>query len=160
LIKENLITIIIPRHINRSNMIINDLKNIGLNTVTRSSSKKIKKDTDIYLVDTYGEASMFYELSNITFLGGSIINHGGQNPLEPARLGNYILHGPNIQNFKEVYKLLKNLNVSTQVNSVLKMQKTIAKKIGYKQSQGLNQKLFSIGEKIIKKNIFEINKYI
>ena len=160
LIKENLITIIIPRHINRSSVIINDLKNIGLNTVTRSSSEKIKKDTDIYLVDTYGEASMFYELSNITFLGGSIINHGGQNPLEPARLGNYILHGPNIQNFKEVYKLLKNLNISTQVNNALKMQKTIVKNIGYKQSRGLNQKLFSIGEKIIKKNIFEIDKYI
>jgi len=160
MIKENLITIIIPRHINRSSVIINDLKNIGLNTVTRSSSEKIKKDTDIYLVDTYGEASMFYELSNITFLGGSIINHGGQNPLEPARLGNYILHGPNIQNFKEVYKLLKNLNISTQVNNVFKMQKTIVKKIGYKQSRKLNQKLFSIGEKIIKKNISEINKYI
>ncbi len=160
LMKKNLLTIIIPRHVNRSNIIINDLKNIGLNIVTRSSLKKINEDTDIYLVDTYGEASMFYELSNITFLGGSLINHGGQNPLEPARLGNYIMHGPNIQNFKEVYKLLKNLNISTQVNTVFKMQKTIIKKIGYKQSRVLNQKLFSIGEKIIKKNIFEINKYI
>ena len=157
---NNFLTILIPRHTNRSNTIINDLKNIELNTVTRSSSKKINKDTDIYLVDTYGEASMFYELSNITFVGGSIINHGGQNPLEPARLGNYIIHGPNIQNFKEVYKLLKNLNISAEVNSVSKMQKTIIKKIGYKQSQVLNQKLFSIGKKIIKKNIFEINKFI
>ncbi len=103
---------------------------------------------------------MFYELSNITFVGGSIINHGGQNPLEPARLGNYIMHGPNIRNFKEVYKLLKKLNVSTEVNSVSKMQKIIIKKIGYKQTRILNQKLFSIGEKIIKKNIFEINKFI
>ena len=157
---NNFLTILIPRHTNRSNTIINDLKNIELNTVTRSSSKKINKDTDIYLVDTYGEASMFYELSNITFVGGSIINHGGQNPLEPARLGNYIMHGPNIQNFKEVYKLLKNLNISAEVNSVSKMQKTIIKKIDYKQSQVLNQKLFSIGKKIIKKNIFEINKFI
>mgnify|MGYP001329435929 CR=1 FL=1 len=157
---NNLLTILIPRHTNRSNIIIDELKNIELNTVTRSSSKKIVKDTDIYLVDTYGEASMFYELSNITFVGGSIINHGGQNPLEPARLGNYIMHGPNIQNFKEVYKLLKKLNVSTEVNNISKMQKIIIKKIGYKQSRVLNQKLFSIGKKIIKKNIFEINKFI
>ena len=160
LYKKKLLTILIPRHINRSNIIINDLKKIGLNIVTRSSSKKINKNTDIYLVDTYGEASMFYELSNITFLGGSLVDHGGQNPLEPARLHNYILHGPNIQNFKEVYNLLKNLNMSTQVNSIYKMQKIIVKKIGYKQSRILNKKLFSIGEKIIKKNIFEINKYI
>ena len=157
---NNLLTILIPRHTNRSNIIIDELKNIELNTVKRSSSKKINKDTDIYLVDTYGEASMFYELSNITFVGGSIINHGGQNPLEPARLGNYIMHGPNIQNFKEVYKLLKKLNVSTEVNNISKMQKIIIKKIGYKQSRVLNQKLFSIGKKIIKKNIFEINKFI
>ena len=54
----------------------------------------------------------------------------------------------------------KNLNISAEVNSVSKMQKTIIKKIGYKQSQVLNQKLFSIGKKIIKKNIFEINKFI
>ena len=160
LVKKNFLTIIIPRHINRSNMIINDLKKIGLKTVTRSSSKKINNDTDIYLVDTYGEASKFFELSNVTFLGGSLIDHGGQNPLEPARLRNYILHGPNINNFKEVYTLLKNLNISTQVNSIFKMQKIIIKKIGYKQSRMLNQKLFSIGKKILIKNIFEINKYI
>ena len=112
------------------------------------------------MVDAYGEASKFFDLSNVTFLGGSLIDHGGQNPLEPARLRNYILHGPNINNFKEVYTLLKNLNISTQVNSIFKMQKIIIKKIGYKQSRMLNQKLFSIGKKILIKNIFEINKYI
>ena len=160
LIKKNLLTIIIPRHINRSNAIINDLKNIGLKIVTHSSSKKINKDTDIYLVDVYGEASMFYKISNVTFLGGSLISHGGQNPLEPARLGNYIVHGPNIQNFKEVYTMLGNLNISSKVNNVFNMQKIILKKIKYKQSRLLNQKLFSIGKKILIKNLFEINKYI
>ena len=67
----------------------------NLNYIKHSSNQKIKKNIDIYLVDTYGETSKFYDLTNITFLGGSIIKHGGQNPLEPARQGNYILSGPN-----------------------------------------------------------------
>ena len=51
------------------------------------------------------------------FLGGSIVNHGGQNPLEPARFGCKILHGPNIQNFTEVYRLLNKENLSFKDNS-------------------------------------------
>tara|TARA_B100000427_G_scaffold283658_1_gene256087 strand:+ start:2046 stop:3284 length:1239 start_codon:yes stop_codon:yes gene_type:complete len=160
LINRNLLTIIIPRHINKSENIINNLKKIGLKTVTHSSSNKINKDTDIYLVDTYGETKNFYKLSKITFLGGSLIPHGGQNPLEPARLGNYIIHGKNVENFKEVYDTLKNLNISSKVDSVNKMQKIITKKIYYKQSKFIKQKLYLIGKKILIKNFFEINKYI
>ena len=53
------------------------------------------KNTDIYLVDSYGEATKFYQLSKVTFVGGSIVKHGGQNPLEPARFGNHIINGKN-----------------------------------------------------------------
>ena len=67
---------------------------------------KINKDTEIYLVDTYGETKYFYNICKTVFLGGSIINRGGQNPLEPVRFGCKILHGPNVQNFAEVYNLL------------------------------------------------------
>ena len=100
--EKNLITIVIPRHINRTNEIIDDLNNLGLNSITHSSNQKIQKDTDIYLVDSYGDSSKFYNLTNVSFVGGSIIKHGGQNPLEPARLGNYIINGPNVKNFKEI----------------------------------------------------------
>ena len=138
---KNLLTIIIPRHINRSNSIINELESVNLNTVTRSSRQKISKTTDIYIVDTYGEATKFYELSKVTFLGGSLIKHGGQNPLEPARLGNYILHGPNIQNFKEVYRMLSKLNVSKKANNINNMKKIIDRKIEYKQNSKIIKKL-------------------
>ena len=157
---KNLLTIIIPRHINRSKSIINELKSINLNTVTRSSRQKISKTTDIYIVDTYGEATKFYELSKVTFLGGSIIKHGGQNPLEPARLGNYVLHGPNIQNFKEVYKMLSKLNISTKVNNINNMKKIIDKKIQHKQNSKIIKKLNLIGINIHKKNLIELNKFI
>ena len=55
---------------------------INLNIVTHSSGDGPNKNTDIYLVDTYGEAAKFYQLSNVTFVGGSIVKHGGQNPLD------------------------------------------------------------------------------
>ena len=157
---KNLLTIIIPRHINRSNSIINELESVNLNTVTRSSRKKISKTTDIYIVDTYGEATKFYELSKVTFLGGSLIKHGGQNPLEPARLGNYILHGPNIQNFKEVYRMLSKLNVSKKANNINNMKKIIDRKIEYKQNSKIIKKLNLIGINILKKNLIELNKFI
>ena len=157
---KNLLTIIIPRHINRSNSIINELESVNLNTVTRSSRQKISKTTDIYIVDTYGEATKFYELSKVTFLGGSLIKHGGQNPLEPARLGNYILHGPNIQNFKEVYRMLSKLSVSKKANNINNMKKIIDRKIEYKQNSKIIKKLNLIGINILKKNLTEINKFV
>jgi len=156
---NNLLTILIPRHANRSSLITNQLENINLKIITKSSKKEISENTDIYIVDTYGESSKFYELSNITFLGGSIVNHGGQNPLEPARMGNYILHGPNIQNFKEIYNMLSKLNVSSKVNNINDMKKNIIRKIKYKQPRKVKQKLIIIGSEILKKNLNEINKY-
>ena len=103
---KNLLTIIIPRHIQRTNSLYNEITEMGLNVETHSSKRKIKKDTDIYIVDTYGETKSFFKICNLVFLGGSVINHGGQNPLEAARLGCKILYGPNVQNFKEIYELL------------------------------------------------------
>ncbi len=88
-----------------------------------------------------------------------MIPHGGQNPLEPARMGNYILHGPNVQNFKEIYIMLSKLNVSSKVNNINSMKKNIIRKIKYKQSQKVSQKLNFIGNEILKKNLKEINKY-
>ena len=96
--------------------------------------KNFKKDTDVYLVDSYGESSKFYNLTNVSFVGGSIIKHGGQNPLEPARLGNYIINGPNVKNFKEIYAFLNNLKISSSTSNILKMENIILKKLKTKIS--------------------------
>ena len=157
---KNLITIIIPRHINRTKSIINELSGIGLNYQLHSENKKIKKNTDIYLVDTYGEAIKFYLLSKLTFLGGSLVKHGGQNPLEPAREGNYILYGPNISNFKEVYKMLNFLKIAKKINSIKEVKKIVIKRINFNQNNKAKYKLKNIGNKILAKNLFEIKKFI
>ena len=158
--EKKLLTIIIPRHINRSKNIINNLKDDNLNVITYSSGKKLKKDTDIYLVDTYGEASRFYSLSNVTFMGGSMIKHGGQNPLEPARLGNYIISGPNIENFKEIYKFLEKNRMSIRTSNTTKIKKIISMRLNKKFSNNNKKKIFRIGDKILNKNFSYISEYI
>jgi 3-deoxy-D-manno-octulosonic-acid transferase len=158
--EKKLITIIIPRHINRTNKIIDALNNLNLNCITHSSNQKLQKDTDIYLVDSYGESSKFYSLTNVTFVGGSIINHGGQNPLEPARLGNYIINGPNVKNFKEIYAFLNNLKMSSSTFNILTMENIILKKLKMKAPNKNIKKIIKIGNDILEKNLFYINKHL
>ena len=121
----NLLTIIIPRHIHRANEITNQIKNLNLKIALHSSKPKNLKNVDIYLVDTFGETKKFHQIGNTVFLGGSIIKRGGQNPLEATRLGAKILHGPNTDNFKDVYKHLKLLNISKKINTPLQLASSI-----------------------------------
>ena len=158
--EKKLITIIIPRHINRTNEIINDLNNLDLNCITHSSNQKLRKNTDIYLVDSYGESSKFYSLTNVCFVGGSIIKHGGQNPLEPARLGNYIISGPNVKNFKEIYAFLNNLKISSSSSNILTKESVILKKLKTKIANKNIKKIIKIGNDVLEKNLFYINKYL
>ena len=103
---KNLLTIIIPRHAERAVMIAKELEQLNLKIQLHEPTKKMHPDTDIYIVNTYGMTKSFYNYSSNVFLGGSLINHGGQNPLEAARYGCNILHGPNISNFEEIYYFL------------------------------------------------------
>ena len=114
---KEILTIIIPRHVNRIDTIKKQLIDLDLNVVLYSNINQINNKTDILLVDAYGEAQKFFKLTKSVFLGGSLIKHGGQNPIEASRLGCKILHGPNISNFIEIYDFLKSLRVSYEVNN-------------------------------------------
>ena len=151
------LTIIIPRHINRCENLINFFKNSGFIIHCHSWSQNINRETDIYLVDTYGETNLFFSFNKIVFVGGSIIKHGGQNPLEPARYGNSVLHGPNINNFKEIYELLKKLGISKKVNSVKSLSNSVHKLIKYKPNSNLlTKKIERIGSQILNTTLAEI----
>ena len=158
---KNLLTIIIPRHIQRTNDIIDEIQNLDLKIQTRSNSNKIKKNVDIYLVDTYGESESFYKVCKTVFLGGSLINHGGQNPLEPARLGCKVFHGPYVHNFDEVYELLKKNNLSFKFKNVGQLVYLINQSF-IKRTNFSNKvvKLKKIGSSILDKTVAEINLYL
>ena len=153
---KNLITIIIPRHIHRSKFIISEIENLGLKVSSHSTKPRSLKNTDIYVVDTFGETKKFHKIGCSVFLGGSIINKGGQNPLEAARFGAKILHGPNIDNFKDVYKLLKSLNISKKIQT----PKELASSIVFKKNKIIGNKIKNIGQNILKKTIKELDYFI
>jgi len=150
---KNLITIIIPRHINRTQEIISKITKLNLKVATHSSSNKNLKNTDIYLVDTYGDSKKFYEIANTVFLGGSLTNRGGQNPLEAARYGAKILHGTNVKNFEDVYKFLRKVKLSHVVKNALQ----ISKKISFRNSKKKKNKINKIGREILNKTTNELN---
>jgi len=158
---KNLLTIIIPRHIHRTNKIVNDIKKLDLKIHIHNSKKKIDKITDIYLVNSFGQTKSFFKICKTVFLGGSLIKHGGQNPLEAARFGCKIMHGPNIWNFSEIYDLLKKNNVSNQIKNSNQLAFTVDKLLSNNNKyKNLELKIKKIGNKILNSTLNEINFYI
>ena len=157
---KNLLTVIIPRHIDRVPEILKEIKKLKLNVVKRSSNIINLKNVDIYLVDTYGETNKFYKSSNVVFMGGSLIKRGGQNPLEAARVGSTILHGPNINNFTDVYKLLNNLKISHKVSGINSLIKLISKFITKPNKNRNYLKVEKIGKKILIQTKNEIDNLL
>ena len=158
---NNLISIIIPRHINRKLELISLFEENGLSVHCHSSKKKISNKTDVYLVDTYGESSLFYKLCNVVFIGGSIVKHGGQNPLEASRLGCKIIHGPNVDNFKDIYKLLSKLKISKEINSTENLLKNIDTQIKLnKNSNLIIKKIERTGKKIMELTLKEFKEVL
>ena len=157
---KNLLTIIIPRHIHRVNKIVQEIKDLKLNVVLHSSNPKRLKDTDIYLIDTYGETKKFYQSSNIVFMGKSLSGKGGQNPLEPARQGAAILYGPNVGNFLDIYKLLDKLKITHKVDGVNSLTNLVNKLIIKPRNKKNYLKIEKIGKKILYETKDEINSLL
>ncbi len=155
---QNLLTVIIPRHIDRKDQIKDQLSHMGLKTHMHEPKTKINKNTDIYLVNSFGKTKSFYSILDNVLLGGSIIDHGGQNPLEAVRYNCNIIHGPNVSNFYEIYNFLNNKKISTKVYNINQAANTLDKLFASKKLQkNIKNKIIMIGQQILNKNIHEIN---
>ena len=163
---NNILTIIIPRHVDRIKTINDELSNLNLTISLFSKFDQMNTDTDILLIDSYGEASKFYNISKCVFLGKSLIksltNDGGQNPIEPSRLGCKIFHGPNVSNFTEIYEYLKSLGVADQVSSPEELNQSLVEE--FKEDKANNnqviEKIDNYGLNILNNVIKEIKIYI
>ena len=149
---KRLLTIIIPRHVERSNKIKKDLEKLNLKIHLFTDIKTVTDDTDIYLINSYGKTKLFYKYCKKVFLGGSLINHGGQNPLEAARYGCSILSGPHVQNFSEIYTFLK----KNKLYKLTKNKKALIFEIDFlinnkNKIKKSNNKIKDIGDQILKK---------
>ena len=163
---NNILTIIIPRHIDRIEKIRKELSNLNLKIVLYSKLDQIDINTDILLIDTYGEASIFYNISKYVFVGKStiksLIMDSGQNPIEPARLGCKIFHGPNVSNFVEIYEYLRTLGVTKQVNNSNELSILLIEE--FKENKGeksnIKEEIDNYGQNILNNVIEELKKYI
>ena len=163
---KNILTIIIPRHINRITKINEDLSKLNLKVVLSSKLEQVNEETDVLLIDSYGETLKFYNISKCVFLGKSLIkslaNDSGQNPIEPAKLGCKILHGPFVTNFKEIYEYLKNLGVSKEVNSSEELSLSLVEefKSDIAKNHEIAAKIENYGQNILNNVTMELKKYI
>ena len=163
---NNILTIIIPRHVDRIKTINDELSNLNLTISLFSKFDQMNIDTDILLIDSYGETSKFYNISKCVLLGKSLIksptNGGGQNPIEPSRLGCKIFHGPNVSNFTEIYEYLKSLGVADQVSSPEELNQSLVEE--FKEDKANNnqviEKIDNYGLNILNNVIKEIKIYI
>ena len=158
---KNLLTVIIPRHIERSNTILQNLKEKKINYICHSENKKLRKDIEVYLVDTYGDSKAFYSISKVVFLGGSFVPRGGQNPLEPLRYGCNIVHGKHIYNFTEIYNMLHKSRLSFKAKNFSELKKIISNLLIKEQNNKIKVNKFKkIGKNILAKNFKEIRALI
>ena len=162
----NVLTIIVPRHIERAKTIKSELSNLNLKIVLYSNFEQINNDTDILLIDGYGEVKKFYDISKCVFLGKSLIKSiakdSGQNPIEPSRLGCKIFHGPYISNFNEVYEYLKSLNITKEINNFEELSQSLVEEFrnGKEKNDQIIQKIENHGLNIFNSVLEEIKIYI
>ena len=102
-----LLTLIAPRHPERTTEFVERLRARGNYVATRSNGDAINADTDIYVADTLGEMGLIYRLARTVFIAGSLASHGGHNPVEAALLKNALLAGPDMRNFDDACRALE-----------------------------------------------------
>jgi len=110
-----ILTLIAPRHPDRGAEIATALRARGLKVARRSAGEPVTAETEIYLADTLGELGLWYRLAEVVFVGGSLVPKGGQNVLEPAKIGCAILSGPHTTNFLRVSKEMAEAGALDQV---------------------------------------------
>ena len=112
---KDVLVIVVPRHPNRGEPITEMFKEKGFKVSQRAQGGIIEKEMEVYVADTIGEMGLWYKLSSVSFIGGSLIPHGGQNFIEPARDHNAVIVGSFMHNFTEMTARAKKAQALVQV---------------------------------------------
>ena len=121
-----LLTVIVPRHPTRGIEIVERLQPIDVKCAKRSSGEVVNAATDIYIADTMGELGLFFRLTEIAFMGKSLVPLGGQNPLEALRLNCAVLHGPHMMNFQWMSEQMIQQGCSRQIKDEAELTAAVA----------------------------------
>ena len=163
---NNVTTIIAPRHINR----VGDIKKLcnekKINSKVINHDEEISDDCEVYIINYFGALSKYYEYAKSVFIGKSLIKKlkedSGQNPIDAAKSGCKIYHGPYVYNFEEIYQILKENGVSKTINDVDDLVEYLY--LDFNNSNEHNNKILSklnsLGEKTLFATMKNINKYL
>lgn len=125
-----LLTVIAPRHPERGAGVLDIARVAGVAAGARSAGTLPDRRTEIYVADTIGELGIIYRAAPIVFMGGSLVRHGGQNPIEAAKLGAAILHGPHVWNFAEIYDALDRAQGAAEVGDTASLMSRLTTWLG------------------------------
>mgnify|MGYP001000875435 FL=1 len=163
---KNLLTIIAPRHISRVNSINKIFKKFKLNTQILNKNEIIEENKEIIIINSFGVLQDYFKHAKSVFMGKSTIkkiqNSGGQNPIDAAKLGCKIYHGKYVYNFKDIYEILKENNVSKIIENSLDLSENL---IGdfenpIKENEKITKKINDLGQKTLTETMKVINNFL
>ena len=163
---EKIITIIAPRHISRVSKVKTLCEKMGLKFQILARKDLILENSEVIILNSFGNILEYFKFANSVFIGKSIVkkfeNEGGQNPIEAAKLGCKVYHGPYVYNFKEVYEILKKLNISYEINSPDELSTRVINDFNNSNDSKklLTKEIDILGKEILENNIKNINKFL
>ena len=163
---KDLITFIVPRHIHNSKNIAVLSKRLNLKTQILNKEETIFDDREIVVVNSFGVLQNYFKYAKSVFIGKSVLkkfkDKGGQNPIDAAKLGCKIYHGPYVYNFKEIYDILNKKNIAKKIETCEDLSENLIHdlSIPQKSETNISNSLESLGRKTLQETMLSINNFI
>lgn len=163
---KDIITIIAPRHIVRIPNIKSLCETYNLNVQILNKNDLISEDKEIILINSFGLLNNFFKFAKSVFIGKSNVKKlrfvGGQNPIDAAKLGCKIYHGPYVYNFKEIYEILEKNNISKKIMNYEELSNNLIKDLEttHKEDNQIKNVIDSLGQKTLIDTMRNIDNFL
>ena len=165
-VHKDIITVIAPRHIDRTSSIKKLCDNYNLDSQILNKNELMLDKKEIIIINSFGVLQNYFKYANSVFIGKSIIKKlekvGGQNPIDAAVLGCKIYHGPYVYNFKEIYEILEKNNVSKKIKDFSELTDNLLKdfKNSKKEESEISAIINNLGQKTLTDTMKKINNFL
>lgn len=153
----NALLVLVPRHPERFSRVAALAKKLDFNTILRSSNKQCDETVQVVIGDSMGEMLSYYAASDMAFVGGSLVQVGGHNLLEPAALGIATIVGPHVFNFMEIASMLIESGAVTKINNEDELAKKV---IDWLRDSDARSKAGESGRKVVERNRGSLKKHL
>ena len=163
---KDIITIIAPRHIDRSQNIKKLCKDYNLDVQILNKNEVILQNKEVIIINSFGVLQNYFKYAKSVFIGKSILkkleNVGGQNPIDAAKLGCKVYHGPYVYNFKEIYKILEKNNISKKIETFTELSNNLIKDLQnfHKENYQISVLINNLGQKTLADTMKKINNFL